>query len=119
MSGGREWAMSIDVRCRVEMCTAHDSVSVAAVSAHDAVEGVKKVLRYRGWTFGRRDDLCPAHAGPIPACEVCGEPTPQPYGVNGTGRHITGVSWCCYPCYHRLFDLKCAADFIQAQEATS
>lgn len=119
MSGGREWAMSLSVRCRVETCTATDSACVAAVSAHDATEGAKKVLRYRGWKIDRRDDLCPEHAGPIRVCEVCGEPTPPPYGSDSRHRHITGVDWACSACYRRMFDQELAARFIQAREGAS
>lgn len=116
MSGGRQWSMAIDVQCRVETCSEKDTACVCATSAHDAVEGVKTILRYRGWTFGRLDDLCPAHSGPIPACEICGQPTPRPYGVDGWSARRDGVSWACWPCHHRASDLRLAADFIQARE---
>lgn len=97
MSGGREWAMSLDVVCRVDVCTAKDSATVASVSAHDATEGVKKMLRHRGWTIDRREDTCPSHSGPIPACTVCGTPTPKPYGINPD--HIVH-GYHCVPCHH-------------------
>ncbi len=97
MSGGREWAMTLEVVCRVDGCPAKDGATVAGRSAHDATEGAKAVLRYRGWRIDRLDDLCPTHAGPIPACELCGEPTPRPYGSTHT-EHYTGRRWVCHEC---------------------
>lgn len=97
MSGGREWAMTLDVVCRVEACANRDTATVAGRGALDATDGARKVLRYRGWRLDRRDDLCPDHAGPIPVCELCGEPTPKPYGSTH-GQHYTGVSFACHPC---------------------
>jgi len=108
MSGGREWAMTLAVECRVEVCTARDEVSVASTSAHDATEGVKKILRYRGWTFGRLEDICPAHSGPIPACTVCGAPTPKPYGI--AADHIVH-GYHCLACHHTAFQEQVREEF--------
>ena len=102
---GREWSMGLIVRCRVETCPETDEATVADCSAHGATEGVKRLFRYRGWTLGRRDNLCPEHSGPIPACEACGDPTPKPYGVKD-GKHITGKAWTCLPCYRDAMDAR-------------
>lgn len=115
MSGGRELATTLDVVCRVETCGARDSASVASVGAEDARQGVMKVLRYRGWTISRLDDLCPAHSGPIPACDICGEPTPKPYAVTHA-KHYTGVGYCCHGCANRKLSESLAARFIQDRE---
>lgn len=115
MSGGREWAMTLDVACRVETCAERDTATVAAVSAEAARQGVMKVLRHRGWTIDRLDDLCPTCSGPIPPCELCGDPTPRPYAVTGS-RHYTGVGYCCHPCARIKLDLSVAAKFIHARE---
>lgn len=110
MSGGREWAMSLAVVCRVETCTARDEVSVAGVSAHGATEGAKAVLRHRGWTLDRRDDLCPEHSGPILACTVCGEPTPKPYGI-APGHIVRGYH--CLPCHRTALDERVRETFAK------
>ena len=111
MSGGREWAVSLEVVCRVETCPTRDSVTVASVGAEDARQGVMKVLRYRGWTIDRRDDLCPAHSGPIRCCELCGAETPSPYGHGTHAKHITGVAWACEPCYRVRFNARLREPF--------
>ena len=51
----------------------------------------------------RYDDLCPKCAPPLPACEVCGDPTPREYSPCHA-RHITGVDFACWGCYHAKFD---------------
>lgn len=108
-SSGREWAMSLDVACRVDTCPTTDGVTVRDVSAHGATEGAKKVLRYRGWLIDRRDNLCPEHAGPIPVCEVCGEATPITYAVRN-GKHITGKAHTCLACYRAAMDARIRED---------
>lgn len=118
MSGGREWAVTLDVVCRVETCPAHDTASVVSTCAEDARQGVVKTLRYRGWKIDRRDDLCPTHAGTIPVCELCGEPTPKPYAVT-RARHYTGVGYCCQTCSRQKLDESLAARFIQDRDVVT
>ena len=77
----RIWTVSVTVECAT--CgTRDDKASVAATSCEAAREGVLCILRYRGWRIGRKsyDNSCPACAGPIPGCDDCGTPTPDPYG---------------------------------------
>ena len=112
MSGGREYVVELAVECRVETCDTKDRAAVVSVGAEDARQGVLMVLRHRGWTIDRRDDLCPAHSGPIPACEVCGQPTPRPYSAT-FHRHLTGVNYACRDCARRAV----SARFIQERES--
>ena len=110
MSGGREWAMTLDVECRVEPCTAKDTASVASTSSIDATEGVRKVLRHRGWTLDRREDTCPAHSGPIPSCTVCGAPTPKPYGIPAD--HIVH-GYSCKACHYAALQERVRETFAK------
>ena len=100
----REWSVRLDVECA--KCARTDSAEVGSTSCEDARQNAMKVLRYRGWSIGRKhgSDLCPDHAPPIPKCELCGEPTPRQYGFEL--RHITDADFTCKPCYRRVFDLK-------------
>jgi hypothetical protein len=96
MSHGREWAMTLTVKCAVDGCPAVMEATVAGVSAHAATEGAKKVLRYLGWTISRMENRCAVHSGPIPSCVKCGEPTPRPYAIDPS-RILRGLS--CIPCH--------------------
>ena len=115
MSSDRTWAMTLDVECSVETCATKDGVTVCDTTAHGATEGTKKVLRYRGWVIGRRDNTCPAHSGPIPVCLICGVDIPKPYGVESQS-HVTGVRLSCLPCHRKAMDAWLAERFAKEMQ---
>ncbi|HEY3718313.1 MAG TPA: hypothetical protein VGL39_27640 [Jatrophihabitantaceae bacterium] len=74
------WAVSLEVLCTRLPCSVKDEATVRSTNCEDARTGAMKVLRYRGWLLGGRDaTLCPKHAGPMPCCVRCDDPTPRLY----------------------------------------
>lgn len=103
----REWTVEVKATC--SKCARVTSASAWSGSCEDARQTAVKVIRYRGWRLmaegHRYDDLCPEHFGPLPTCEVCGEPTPKEYAPK-YAKHITGVDHACSACYRMAFDKR-------------
>ena len=90
----RVYTVTLDVACT--RCDNTDTASVAATSAEDARLGAMKVMRYRGWTLPKGKgvtELCPVCAGPIPTCDDCTTPVPDPYQRDGWP-HPVGSRLC-------------------------
>jgi hypothetical protein len=114
MSSDRTWVMTLDIVCSVETCPKVATASCCDTTPIGATEGAKKILRYRGWLINRRDNTCPEHSTPIPACLLCGVPTPLAYGHDM--HHITKVSHACDACYRKAFSLRMAERFMNESQ---
>jgi hypothetical protein len=118
MSGDRTWAMTLDIACSIETCPKIDTASCCDTTPIGATDGVKMLLRYRGWKINARDNTCPEHSGPIPPCPTCGVPTPLVYGQNHEWNPYKHPKNMCDPCYRKQHALDMAA-WVMEHEAKS